>query len=120
MVDKPGSWRSYYQGDEHELRLLRGYALSDRSRYYWGEAPVQAALDTLLTHLTDHAPPQILLSQFLPTQQLAIERGELQAEPRALIRHKVAERLAEYARACNRNRAGADNETSRATELSER
>ncbi|HAI47640.1 MAG TPA: tagatose-bisphosphate aldolase, partial [Stenotrophomonas sp.] len=46
--------------------------------------------------------------------------GELAAEPLALIQHKVAERLAEYARACNRNRAGADNETFPAAELSER
>ena len=120
MRDKPGSWRSYYQGDERELRLLRAYSLSDRSRYYWGEPAVVAALQTLVANLRQHAPPQILLSQFLPNQQLAIEAGELTAEPLALIQHKVAERLGEYARACNRNRAGADNETSRATELSER
>ncbi|AHY57263.1 D-tagatose-bisphosphate aldolase, class II, non-catalytic subunit [Stenotrophomonas rhizophila] len=120
MRDKPGSWRSYYQGDERELRLLRAYSLSDRSRYYWGEPAVVAALQTLVANLRQHAPPQILLSQFLPNQQLAIEAGELTAEPLALIQHKVAERLGDYARACNRNRAGADNETSRATELSER
>ena len=120
MVDKPGSWRSYYQGDAHTLRLLRAYSLSDRSRYYWGEPPVQAALDTLVANLTAHAPPQILLSQYLPEQQRANEAGQLRPDPLALIRHKVAQRLAEYARACNRNRAPAKNETSRATELSER
>ncbi|MBU2050431.1 MAG: D-tagatose-bisphosphate aldolase, class II, non-catalytic subunit [Gammaproteobacteria bacterium] len=120
MVDKPASWRSYYQGDEHELRLLRAYSLSDRSRYYWGEPAVQAALDTLVANLTAHAPPQMLLSQFMPEQLKAIEAGELQPSPLALIQHKVALRLAEYARACNRNRSGADNETRQAKELSER
>ncbi len=120
MVDKPGSWRSYYQGDEHELRLLRAYSLSDRSRYYWGEPAVQAALDTLVANLTAHAPPQMLLSQFMPEQLKAIEAGELQPEPLALIQHKVALRLAEYARACNRNVSGAHNETRQAKELSER
>lgn len=105
MVDKPASWRRYYHGDEHELRLLRAYSLSDRSRYYWGEPAVQAALDTLVTNLTTHVPPQTLLSQFLPEQQKAIEAGALRAEPLALIQHKVALRLAEYARACNRNKA---------------
>ncbi|AOX62230.1 D-tagatose-bisphosphate aldolase, class II, non-catalytic subunit [Stenotrophomonas sp. LM091] len=120
MVDKPGSWRSYYQGDEHELRLLRAYSLSDRSRYYWGEPAVQAALDTLIANLTAHAPPQMLLSQFMPEQLKAIEAGELQPEPLALIQHKVALRLAEYARACNRNVSGAHNETRQAKELSER
>ncbi|WP_282257897.1 D-tagatose-bisphosphate aldolase, class II, non-catalytic subunit [Stenotrophomonas sp. PS02301] len=120
MVDKPASWRSYYQGDEHELRLLRAYSLSDRSRYYWGEPAVQAALDTLVANLAAHAPPQMLLSQFMPEQLKAIKAGELQPSPLALIQHKVALRLAEYARACNRNRSGADNETRQAKELSER
>ncbi len=120
MVDKPASWRSYYQGDEHELRLLRAYSLSDRSRYYWGEPAVQAALDTLVANLTAHAPPQMLLSQFMPEQLKAIEAGELQPEPLALIQHKVSLRLAEYARACNRNVSGAHNETRQAKELSER
>lgn len=120
MVDKPGSWRSYYQGDEHELRLLRAYSLSDRSRYYWGEPAVQAALDTLVANLTAHAPPQMLLGQFMPEQLKAIEAGELRPAPLALIQHKVALRLAEYARACNRNCSGADNETRQAKELSER
>ena len=120
MLDKPASWRSYYQGDEHELHLLRAYSLSDRSRYYWGEPAVQAALDTLVANLTTHAPPQMLLSQFMPEQLKAIEAGELQPAPLALIQHKVALRLAEYARACNRNTAGAPNETFRVVELSER
>lgn len=120
MVDKPGSWRSYYQGDEHELRLLRAYSLSDRSRYYWGEPTVQAALDTLITNLTAHTPPQMLLSQFMPEQLKAIEAGELEPAPLALIQHKVALRLGEYARACNRNHSGTHNETRQTKELSER
>jgi len=32
--------------------------------------------------------------------------GTLAAEPLALLRHKIALRLAEYARACARNQAG--------------
>jgi D-tagatose-1,6-bisphosphate aldolase subunit GatZ/KbaZ len=122
MRDKPGHWRNHYHGDDRELRRLRAYALSDRCRYYWGEPEVQAALDLLVANLTRHAPPQILLSQFLPEQLKAIEAGELVADPLALIQHKVASRLAEYARACARNRAGArgENETSEAMSLSER
>lgn len=122
MVDKPGYWRNHYHGDDRELRLLRAYALSDRCRYYWGEPEVRAALDTLIANLTRHVPPQILLSQFLPEQQKAIEADDLRAEPLALIQHKVAERLAEYARACARNHADVRpaNATSRVTELSER
>ncbi|MGH8087546.1 MAG: class II D-tagatose-bisphosphate aldolase non-catalytic subunit, partial [Stenotrophomonas sp.] len=120
MQDKPASWRSYYQGDAHELRLLRAYSLSDRSRYYWGEPPVRAALATLMDNLTRHAPPLILLSQFLPEQRTAVETGALRAEPLALIQHKVGLRLAEYARACARNVFDPNNEAFCATELSER
>lgn len=109
MVDKPAHWRGHYRGDERELRRLRAYALSDRCRYYWGEPEVRGALDRLIANLTRHPPPRILLSQFMPEQQREIEAGELRAEPLALIRHKIALRLAEYARACARNRAGAAN-----------
>ena len=106
MVERPASWKNHYHGDESQLRLLRRYALSDRSRYYWGEADVQAALARLVENLQRHAPPLILLSQFMPAQHDAIVAGDLSAQPLALIRHKVAERLAEYARACAHNRAG--------------
>lgn len=121
MVDKPGHWRNHYHGDGRELQRLRAYALSDRCRYYWGEPEVRAALDTLVANLTRHPPPRILLSQFLPEQQKAIEAGDLRAEPLALIQHKIAERLAEYARACARNRAEVrpTGETARVTALSE-
>jgi D-tagatose-1,6-bisphosphate aldolase subunit GatZ/KbaZ len=85
-----------------------------------GEPAVQAALDTLVANLTAQVPPQMLLSQFMPEQLKAIEAGELQPAPLALIQHKVALRLAEYARACNRNLSGTHNETRQAKELSER
>ena len=122
MRERPAHWRKHYHGDARPLRLLRAYALSDRSRYYWGEPEVQAALRRLIDNLRANPPPAILLSQFMPEQQRALEAGRLAAEPLALIRHKVHARLAEYARACVRNRAGAAdaNETSAATALSER
>lgn len=118
MREQPAHWRKHYHGDEHRLRLLRAYALSDRSRYYWGEPAVQTALATLIDNLRRTPPPAILLSQFLPEQQREVVAGRLPAEPLALIRHKIHGRLAEYARACARNRAGTGNETSAANTLS--
>lgn len=106
MTERPRHWQNHYHGDERQLRLLRRYALSDRCRYYWGEPEVQAAIDTLVNNLRRHAPPLILLSQFLPEQHAEVLAGRLAPEPLALIRHKVAARLAEYARACGRNQAG--------------
>ncbi|WP_282294931.1 D-tagatose-bisphosphate aldolase, class II, non-catalytic subunit [Stenotrophomonas sp. PS02289] len=100
MCEKPGYWRSYYTGTEAEQQRLRRYSLSDRSRYYWGEPDVQAALATLVDNLTRQRPPLMLLSQFLPEQRAAVQAGTLSDAPLALIQHKVALRLAEYARAC--------------------
>ena len=106
MVERPQDWRNHYHGDERELRLLRRYALSDRCRYYWGDAEVKKAVDRLVDNLRRHVPPSTLLSQYLPEQYRAVVEGRLQAEPLALARHKVFGRLAEYARACARNAAG--------------
>lgn len=106
MVERPKDWRNHYHGDERELRLLRAYALSDRCRYYWGDAEVKAAVDRLVDNLRRHVPPLTLLSQYLPEQYRAVVEGRLQSEPLALVRHKVFGRLAEYARACARNTAG--------------
>jgi len=125
MVERPANWQHHYQGDEHQLHLLRAYSLSDRCRYYWGEPEVRAAVERLVENLRQHVPPRILLSQFMPEQQREIEAGRLSPEPHALIQHKVAQRLAEYARACARNQAAAPadaagNETSAAFALSDR
>ena len=106
MVERPKHWQHHYHGDEHQLHLLRRYALSDRCRYYWGEPEVQAAIDKLVANLRQHAPPPFLLSQFLPEQHAEVLAGRLAPEPLALVRHKIAARLAEYARACARNQAG--------------
>lgn len=121
MVERPQHWQNHYQGDAQQLRLLRRYALSDRCRYYWGEPEVDAAVRRLIGNLQRHPPPAILLSQFMP-EQLAVVADGRPADPLALIRHRIEGRLAEYARACARNRAGerGENETSPAEILSKR
>lgn len=106
MLANPKHWQGHYRGDPHELRLLRAYALSDRCRYYWGEPALQAAAARLLHNLRQHPLPATLISQFLPEQGAEVLAGTLAAEPLALLRHKIALRLAEYARACARNQAG--------------
>ncbi|RPE79685.1 D-tagatose-bisphosphate aldolase, class II, non-catalytic subunit [Vulcaniibacterium tengchongense] len=122
MLERPQHWQSHYRGDERRLRLLRRYALSDRCRYYWGEPDVQRAVATLVANLRRCPPPATLLSQYLPEQHRDVVGGRLEAEPLALVRHRIYGRLAEYARACARNRAAARtrNETSGVPALSER
>lgn len=105
MQLNPRHWQGHYQGDATQLRLLRAFALSDRCRYYWGEPVLQAAVQRLLHNLQQHVPPATLVSQFLPEQGAALLAGELSAAPQALLRHKIAARLADYARACAHNSA---------------
>jgi D-tagatose-1,6-bisphosphate aldolase subunit GatZ/KbaZ len=105
MQEQPRHWQKHYFGNPDELQMLRRYALSDRSRYYWGESTVQYALARLYSNLDARTLPLPLLSQYMPEQLEAVLTGRLEARPRDLVRHKVGISLARYARACHRNRA---------------
>ncbi len=105
MCEEPRYWRKHYTGDDAQLQRQRRYAFSDRCRYYWGDAQVTAAVDTLIANLRHASLPATLLSQFMPEQYAAVADGQLAAEPLALVRHRVAASLAPYARACHRNAA---------------
>ena len=48
MLANPEYWKNYYRGDEAALRFARKYSLSDRSRYYWTQPRVAAALQRLI------------------------------------------------------------------------
>ena len=100
MLADPGNWRGHYAGSEAELRLARAFSLSDRCRYYWPVPEVAAAVERLFANLTRCHPSLPLLSQYLPDQYAAVRAGRLAAEPRALVRHRIGEVLAIYARAC--------------------
>lgn len=100
MVAHHQHWRTYYQGDETQLRYARKYSYSDRLRYYWPRREVTEALDRLLRNLTEHPVPQALLSQLMPVQYRMIRAGELANSPVELIRHKIMEVTGVYARAC--------------------
>ncbi len=105
MLAQPKHWAKHYPGTSAEQRLLRRYGLSDRCRYYWGEAPVVAAVDKLLANLQGLDMPLSLLSQHLPEQYLEVLQGQLAVEAHALLEHKIGRLLAQYARACDRNAA---------------
>lgn len=100
MLENPSHWKSYYRGGEAESKFARKYSYSDRSRYYWPQPGVAAALQRLLNNLTMHPPPVSLLSQYLPKQWEAIREGCLENHPRELIRAKILEVMNIYAYAC--------------------
>jgi len=109
MLARPQYWIKHYHGDGRRQRLLRRYGLSDRCRYYWNEPSVAAAVARLFANLDACAIPPALLSQHLPEQYAALVEGSLAGGAQALVEHKIARVLAQYARACARNTAPAFN-----------
>ena len=100
MKAHPAYWEKYYTSTSTQLDLDRQYSLSDRIRYYWPSPQVEAALEKLLVNLTQSPAPQTLLSQYLPVQYNAIIEGQLKADPKALILHKIGEVLSKYSYGC--------------------
>jgi D-tagatose-1,6-bisphosphate aldolase subunit GatZ/KbaZ len=100
MLRKPVYWRSYYHGDESQLRLSRAYSYSDRCRYYWHEPAVQAEIERLLHNLKTRSFPLTLVSQYLPQEYEAIRRGQIKGQPETIIRYHIQLVLRIYAAAC--------------------
>ena len=101
MLRNPSHWRSYYQGDEAEIRRQLIYSYSDRCRYYWHEAAVQEEIKRLLDNLGQRPIPATLISQYLPEEYKAIRAGEIQPNPDQLIQEHIRRVLRVYAAACN-------------------
>jgi len=97
MLANPSYWQPFYPSDPHRAAFARRYSRSDRSRYYWPQPSVQAAVDAMVRNLAEI--PHELLAQFLPAQARLVAEGQLVAEPRILMRDKVREVLDDYAAA---------------------
>jgi len=104
MLQNPSHWRSYYHGDEHELRFARAYSYSDRCRYYWHEPGVQAEIERLLENLKAHPVPLTLISQYLPLEYEAIRAEQIENQPGPIIRYHIQSVLRTYAAACGTSR----------------
>jgi D-tagatose-1,6-bisphosphate aldolase subunit GatZ/KbaZ len=100
MLAEPGQWEGYYPGSSADQRLARRYSYSDRMRYYWPDQDVRCAQDRLLANLAAVELPLPLISQHLPSQYARIRRGQLAAQPRALVIDHVRDVLRTYAAAC--------------------
>jgi D-tagatose-1,6-bisphosphate aldolase subunit GatZ/KbaZ len=100
MLRNPAYWRSYYRGNEDEMRFARSYSYSDRCRYYWVDATVQQELTQLRTNLDASPPPLTLVSQYLPMQFEAIRSGRLRANSEDMIQENIRAVLRVYAAAC--------------------
>lgn len=100
MLSDPAYWRSYYHGDESQLRIARAYSYSDRCRYYWHKRSVQDEVERLIQNLTALPIPPTLISQYLPFEYEAIRAGQIENQPRAIVRYHIQLVLRRYATAC--------------------
>jgi D-tagatose-1,6-bisphosphate aldolase subunit GatZ/KbaZ len=100
MLSDPSHWRSYYKGNESQLRISRAYSYSDRCRYYWHKVSVQAEIKRLIDNLTERSVPLTLISQYLPLQYEAIRAEQIENQPGAIIRYHIQLVLRSYATAC--------------------
>ena len=99
MLADPGRWQTHYPGSAAEQRLARTYSFSDRVRYYWPDAQIQAAVDRLVANLTRTGIALPLLSAHLPDQYTRVRAGTLTVDPVALVVDRVRDVLRGYARA---------------------
>lgn len=100
MLEAPKNWQRFYPVPASQGQLYRRYSYSDRIRYYWPNPRIQAATDKLLSNLSGGTLPLPLISQFLPEQYRAIRNGQLSADPLSLIKAKIKQVTASYAKAC--------------------
>ena len=102
MLAEPDQWQGYYERPGHPLaqRTARRYSYSDRLRYYWADAEVDAARRTLLSNLDGTGIPMPLISQFLPYQYDRIRAGELEPVAQSLVIDRIRDAMRPYARAC--------------------
>jgi D-tagatose-1,6-bisphosphate aldolase subunit GatZ/KbaZ len=100
MMRNPVYWKSYYHGDEAQLRFSRAFSYSDRCRYYWPVAEVQEEVERLLANLKNQSLPPTLLSQYLPFEYEAHRNGLLPARSRELVRYHIRRVLQMYSAAC--------------------
>lgn len=100
MLEDPGYWQGYYEGDPEEQRVARRYSYSDRIRYYWADPDVEAVQRRLFDNLRRVGIPEPLLSQHLPLQYRAVREGVLAADPEALAIDAVRTVLRTYSAAC--------------------
>src|SRR5262249_3854193 len=81
MKAEPRHWAKYYHERgaalDHELQ----YSLSDRIRYYWPDAEIVRAQETMFRNLVQSPPPAALISQYLPLAHAAVRDGLIGGSP---------------------------------------
>ena len=99
MEADPGPWRSHYQGEGHDLRILRIFGYADRIRYFWTHPEAQAATSELLCYFDSYAPPEPLVRQYVSEDVLMAAESLLKegvSFPKAILLASVEIALHPY------------------------
>jgi D-tagatose-bisphosphate aldolase class II non-catalytic subunit len=100
MDENPRHWRGYI-ADNEDLGLARLYGLSDRIRYYWPDARIEAALQKLAANIDAAPVPPGIVSQFVgrfPPGDFGPSLADW------IIHAKVGDIVAKYRAAANHSR----------------
>jgi D-tagatose-1,6-bisphosphate aldolase subunit GatZ/KbaZ len=100
MLAAPEHWERYCPGSATEQYIGRLYSYSDRIRYYWPDAEIDAAVQRLLQNLDDCQIPEPMLSAFLPDQYHRVRAGLLSNDPKGLVLDRIRGVLQVYTHAC--------------------
>ena len=101
MREQPKHWQKYYHANGKPLTVDLQYSLSDRVRYYWPDAVIEAARVKLFDNLRTNPPPISLLSQHLPRALHAVRAGAATRDPLSLSMAHVSAVLDDYHHACH-------------------
>lgn len=100
MLSEPSHWRSYYHGDDDEVRRDRIYGYSDRCRYYWHQSAVKEEVRRLLENFRSTNIPLTLISQYLPMEYEAVRTTEVPPLPERMVEYHIRRVLRIYTDAC--------------------
>ena len=100
MLSNPEYWGKYYHGNTEQQAFKRKYSFSDRSRYYWPVAEINAARQKLFENLRNVKIPVSLLSQYMPVQFAQVCEELIIPEPQRLVYSYIQMVTGIYARAC--------------------
>lgn len=101
MRAEPKYWQRYYHSQGHQLAIDLDYSLSDRIRYYWPDAVIEAARERLFANLRARPAPISLVSQYLPHALAELRNGLVGNDPHDLAVAHVISVLNDYHSACS-------------------
>lgn len=96
MKAQPKFWKKYYHAQGEALDFDLQYSLSDRIRYYWPDPEIARAQATMFRNLTEKAPPDALISQYLPRGYMAMRERMIGRGPAELAMANVSAVLDQY------------------------